>query len=300
MYAIDTNNLTLYYGKYIGAKDITLKVKQGEKFGFIGPNGAGKTTTIRLLLNLLFPDSGSGRIFGYDIIRNAVDIKKIIGYLPAESNFYSRMTVNSFLTYNGGFYESKTYSVKVKELAERFEIDMSKKIEELSSGNKKKVAIIQAFAHSPKLLILDEPTNGLDPLMQSKLFDLIEEENRIGTTVFFSSHILSDVQKTCDRVAIIRKGSIIKLETIDDLRKNMFKKVTLTFKDPGQIRQFEIDSILNPKVKNEKLIFNYTAGINDLLKNLCGFDIDNLSIEDASLDEIFMRYYNDEETNNDK
>jgi ABC-2 type transport system ATP-binding protein len=300
MYAINTNNLTLFYGKYIGAKDITLQVNQGEKFGFIGPNGAGKTTTIRLLLNLLFPDSGSGKIFGYDIIRNAVDIKKIIGYLPAESNFYSRMTVKAFLEYNGGFYDCDTYGIKVKELVERFELDMSKKIEELSSGNKKKVAIIQAFAHSPKLLILDEPTNGLDPLMQSKLFDLIEEENRMGTTVFFSSHILSDVQKTCDRVAIIRKGSIIKLETIDDLRRNMFKKVTLSFKDPGQIRQFEIESILNPKVKNEKLIFNYTAGINDLLKNLCGFDIDNLSIEDASLDEIFMRYYNDEETNNDK
>jgi ABC-2 type transport system ATP-binding protein len=249
---------------------------------------------------MLFPDSGSGKILGYDIIKNSVEIKKIIGYLPAESNFYSRMTVGAFLEYNGGFYRNASYSIRVKDLSGRFELDMNKKIEELSSGNKKKVAIIQAFAHSPKLLILDEPTNGLDPLMQSKLFDLIEEENRQGTTVFFSSHVLSDVQKTCDRVAIIRKGIIIKLETIDDLRKNMFKKVTLTFKNSKQIKQFEIDSILNPKVKNDKLIFNYTAGINDLLKSLCGFDIDNLSIEDASLDEIFMRYYNDEETNNGK
>ena len=298
MNAIETKNLTLFYGRFIGVKDISLEVREGEKFGFIGPNGAGKTSTIRLLLNHLFPYSGSGSIFGYDIIKQSVDIKKIVGYLPAESNFYSRMTVGDFLAYNSGFYKSDL-NKRVADLAERFDLNMKKKIEELSTGNKKKVAIIQAFAHRPKLLILDEPTSGLDPLMQSILFELLDEESARGTTIFFSSHVLSDVQKTCDRVAIIRKGIIIKLESIDELRKNMFKRVSIAFKDHKQLRQFEIDNILNPEVKHGKLIFNYTAGINSLLKNLCGFDIDNLSIEDASLDEIFMRYYNDREHNDD-
>jgi ABC-2 type transport system ATP-binding protein len=300
MNAIAANDLTLYYGKFIGVKDISLQVQEGEKFGFIGPNGAGKTTTIRLLLNILFPSSGSGTILGHDMVKDSVNIKKITGYLPAESNFYSKMTVEDFINYNSGFYDQKIDRSKIAKLTNAFDLDMKKKIEELSTGNKKKCSIIQAFAHSPKLLILDEPTSGLDPLMQSILFELIEEENSRGTTVFFSSHVLSDVQKICDRVAIIRKGKIIKIETIDELRKNMFKRVTLTFKDKSQINRFEIDNCLNPRIKNDKLTFNYTAGINELLKNLCGFDIDNLSIEDATLDDIFMRYYNDREYENDK
>ena len=157
------------------------------------------------------------------------------------------------------------------------------------------MAIIQAFVHDPKLLILDEPTGGLDPLMQSRLFDLIEKENEKGKTIFFSSHVLSDVQKICDRVAIIRKGRIIKTESIESLKENMFKRVKITFHDKDQINKFEINSKLNPVVENNKLIFNYTASINDLLHHLSRFDINNLTIEDASLDEIFMQYYTNEE-----
>lgn len=298
MTAIQTKAITKYYGSHIGVENIDLEVEAGEKFGFIGPNGAGKTTTIRLLLNHLFPDSGQAKIFGHDIVTASVKIKEITGYLPAGTNFYSKMKVLDFLVYNSSFYKEKPQKTKIFEYADFFDLDPDKRIEELSSGNKKKVAIIQAFVHNPKLLILDEPTGGLDPLMQSKLFDLIEEENEKGKTIFFSSHVLSDVQKICDRVAIIRKGHIIKTESIESLRENMFKRVKIAFHDKDQIKKFQIDSKLNPKVENNKLIFNYTASINDLLKHLSRFDIDNLTIEDASLDEIFMQYYinEDEET----
>ena len=295
MSVILTKGLTKYYGSHIGVEDIDLNVEKGEKFGFIGPNGAGKTTSIRLLLNHLFPDSGQAKIFGHDIVSASVKVKEITGYLPAEPNFYSKMKVLEFLEYNSAFYKKRPERSKIFEYAGFFDLDTNKRIEELSSGNKKKVAIIQAFVHDPKLLILDEPTGGLDPLMQSRLFDLIEKENEKGKTIFFSSHVLSDVQKICDRVAIIRKGRIIKTESIESLKENMFKRVKITFHDKDQINKFEINSKLNPVVENNKLIFNYTASINDLLHHLSRFDINNLTIEDASLDEIFMQYYTNEE-----
>jgi ABC-2 type transport system ATP-binding protein len=204
---IEINNLTKTYGKSRGISDISFHVEQGEIFGFIGPNGAGKSTTIRTLLSLIYPTSGSATIFGKDCIKFAPEIKKEIGYLPSEVFYYDNMKVKDLLKYSASFYK-KDCSRRMKELAEIMDLDLNKKIDDLSLGNKKKVGIVQGLLHEPKLIILDEPTSGLDPLMQQKFFELLEEENRKGATILFSSHILSEVQRLCNRVAIIKEGKI--------------------------------------------------------------------------------------------
>ena len=191
---IEINHLTKSYGRSRGIDDLSLKVQQGDIFGFIGPNGAGKSTTIRILLNLLFPTSGSATIFGFDVVRDSKKIRGRIGYVPSDANIYDRMTVSEFLTFGAAFYGGKNHSARIKYLLDLFDLAPDRKITELSMGNKKKVSIIQALVHGPELLILDEPTSGLDPLIQSRFFDLLHDENKNGTTIFFSSHTLSEVQ----------------------------------------------------------------------------------------------------------
>ena len=207
MNVIEFNNLTKYYGDVKGCKNINFKVKQGEIFGFIGPNGAGKSTTIRTMLSLIYPTSGSVTIFGKDAIEFGPEVRSEIGYLPSEIFYYDKMKVEDLLKYSASFYD-RDCTERMYELAEIMELDLNRKIQDLSLGNKKKVGIVQGLLHSPKLIILDEPTSGLDPLMQQKFFQLIKEENSMGATVLFSSHILSEVQQLCDRVAIIKDGEI--------------------------------------------------------------------------------------------
>ena len=199
MNVIEVKNLTKTYGKSRGISDVSFNVEQGEIFGFIGPNGAGKSTTIRTLLSLIHPTSGSATIFGKDIVKDAPAIKKDIGYLPSEVFYYDNMRVKDLLKYSASFYK-KDCRKRMNELAEIMELDLNRKIDDLSLGNKKKVGIVQGLLHEPKLIILDEPTSGLDPLMQHKFFELLEEENKKGATILFSSHILSEVQRLCDRV----------------------------------------------------------------------------------------------------
>lgn len=220
---IEINKLTKTYGKHRGIEDITLSIQEGEIFGFIGPNGAGKSTTIRCLLSLIYPTSGSASIFGADCIKNASEIAKEVGYLPSEVFYYDNMKVKDLLNYSASFYK-KDCKKKIRELCDVLELDTGRKIEDLSFGNRKKVGIVQGLLHSPKLIILDEPTSGLDPLMQKKFFDLIQEENRNGATVFFSSHILSEVQKMCDRVGFIKEGKLIKLDTMASLKEDSYKR----------------------------------------------------------------------------
>jgi ABC-2 type transport system ATP-binding protein len=205
MNVIEINQLTKSYGQSRGIINVSFNVEQGEIFGFIGPNGAGKSTTIRTLLSLIYPTSGSAKIFGMDHIKHATEIKKEIGYLPSEVFYYDKMRVIDLLKYSASFYK-KDCTKRMKELIEIMDINPQKKIDDLSFGNKKKVGIIQGLQHEPKLVILDEPTSGLDPLMQQRFFDLLLEENKKGTTIFFSSHILSEVQRLCNRVAIIKEG----------------------------------------------------------------------------------------------
>jgi ABC-2 type transport system ATP-binding protein len=216
---IEVNNLTKYYGKSRGIVDVSFNVEEGEIFGFIGPNGAGKSTTIRLLLSLIYPTSGSAKIFGKDCIEYGPMLRQDIGYLPSEVFYYEGMKVLDLLKYSASFYK-KDCSERMYELAEIMELDLKRRIDDLSYGNKKKVGIVQGLLHEPRLLLLDEPTSGLDPLMQRKFFDLVREENEKGATVFFSSHILGEVQRLCSRVAIIKEGSLIETQDIKTLQKD--------------------------------------------------------------------------------
>jgi len=215
MYAIESQKLTKYYGRARGIIDVDLAVEQGEIFGFIGPNGAGKSTTIKTLLNFVYPTSGSARILGKDCVRKSRDVKRIIGYVPPEVEYYDYMTVGELLRYSASFY-GLNLNDRAHKLAERFDLPLDQRIDRLSTGNKKKTAILQAVLHRPKVLILDEPTSGLDPLMQQRMFELLLEENSRGATIFLSSHILSEVQKICAAVSIIKQGRIEETVPIDE------------------------------------------------------------------------------------
>lgn len=292
MYAIETANLSKYYGKSRGIIDVNLQIKEGEIFGFIGPNGAGKSTTIRTLLNLIFPTGGSAKILGHDSVTDSKKIKLNIGYLPGEVNYYSDMKVKDLLQYSAGFYD-RDCSKRINELVEIFEVDTMKKIDSLSLGNKKKIGIVQALLHKPKLLILDEPTSGLDPLMQKRFFDVLEEENKKGTTIFFSSHILSEVQRFCSRVAIIKEGRILRVEDIERLRGRQFKKVRISFKNT-EGAAFKIDGMNNAEAEDRTVQFLYDGPVDTIIRNLSSVDVENLWIEEPSLDEIFIHYYEKE------
>ncbi|HEY9063285.1 MAG TPA: ABC transporter ATP-binding protein [Pseudobacteroides sp.] len=288
MNAIEINNLTKYYGRSRGIIDVNLEVKEGEIFGFIGPNGAGKSTTIRTLLAFIFPDSGNARILGMDCFKDQARIKMNIGYLPSEVSYYDDMSVRDLLFYSAKFYK-KDCSKRINELSQTLELDLNKRIDSLSYGNKKKVAVVQSLLHEPKLLILDEPTGGLDPLMQNRFFEILKEENKKGVTIFFSSHILSEVQKMCNRVAIVKEGKILKVETIDKLRGEKHRKVIVEFKSEGN--NLSIPGMRNVERKERNTQFLYSGDINDLLKKLATLEVDNLWLEEPSLEEIFMHYY---------
>lgn len=295
MKAIETRQLTKYYGKIRGIADVNLEVEEGDIFGFIGPNGAGKTTTIRTLLNLIFPSEGTARILAWDIIEDSKKIRQNTGYVPAEVYYYGDMTIAELLAYSASFYphlNPKVCRTRINELAERFEVNQKRRIDGLSSGNKKKVAIIQALLHNPSLLILDEPTSGLDPLMQHTFFEVLKEENQ-RSTIFFSSHDLGEVQKMCNKVAIIKQGKIIKVESVDRLRSQQFKTITVEFKDKNA--SLEIEGVIKREATGtqHKILFN--GDIKKLLYTLSQQDIQNISIEEPSLEEIFMHYYEKEE-----
>jgi ABC-2 type transport system ATP-binding protein len=240
---IEINKLSKYYGKARGIEEINLDIEEGEIFGFIGPNGAGKSTTIRILLSLIFPSAGSARIMGMDVINESKKIKTRIGYVPSDASLYDKMNVHEFLQYCIRFYRTENSEVRISELSEIFELDLGRKMDQLSMGNKKKVSIVQSLIHNPRLLILDEPTTGLDPLMQSRFFDLLREENKKGLTIFFSSHILSEIQNLCKRVAIIKDGKIIKVEDIDSLRQKQLKKVQIGFGEKSIDRKLSINGM---------------------------------------------------------
>lgn len=289
MSTIEINKLTKYYGKARGIIDVSLEVEEGEIFGFIGPNGAGKTTTIRLLCSLIYPSGGSATIFGKDVIKHGPEIRRDIGYLPGEVFYYDKMKVVDLLEYSASFYK-RDCTKRLHELAEIMELDLTRRIEDLSYGNKKKVGIVQGLLHQPKLLLLDEPTSGLDPLMQQKFFDLIVEENKRGVTVFFSSHILAEVQKMCGRVAIIREGEIVEVQDIKTLQKDNYKKIRIVADDIDE-KRFDVDGMTN-LIKDDGVVsFFYNGDINVITKIISASAISDLTIEEPTLEEIFMHYY---------
>jgi len=289
MSVIEVSNLTKYYGKSRGIVDVSFNEEEGEIFGFIGPNGAGKSTTIRLLLSLIHPTSGSARIFGKDVTTSGPEIRRDIGYLPSEIFYYEGMKVIDLLKYSASFYDCDC-TQRINELSAIMELEMNRRISDLSYGNKKKVGIVQGLLHSPKLLFLDEPTSGLDPLMQRKFFDLIREENKRGVTVFFSSHILGEVQRLCTRVGIIREGSIVEISDIRTLQQNNYKKIRLTAS--GLDSTFnDLPGVTNIQTENGTVQFFFKGDINMVLQKINGHPIEDVTIEEPTLEEIFMHYY---------
>jgi len=292
MNVIEIKNLTKQYNKARGIIDVTLNVEQGEVFGFIGPNGAGKSTTIRTLLGLIYPTSGSASIFGKNCIEFP-EVRKELGYLPSEVFYYDNMRVIDLLKYSASFYK-KDCMKRINELAEIMDLNLKKKIDDLSFGNKKKVGIVQGLLHQPKLIILDEPTSGLDPLMQQRFFELLKEENQKGASVFFSSHILSEVQKMCSRVAFIKDGQIIKLEKISTLHENNFKRISIEAQSGITKDTFDINGVSNFEVKGNTANFIFKGNINSIMKKIAEIELRNISIDEPDLEEIFMHYYTKE------
>ncbi|PWB49757.1 MAG: ABC transporter [Anaerolineales bacterium] len=289
MSVIEVNKLTKYYGKSRGIVDVSFNVDQGEIFGFIGPNGAGKSTTIRLLLSLIHPTSGSGKVFGLDVTTHGPEIRRDIGYLPSEVYYYEGMKVKDLLKYSASFYACDC-TQRMNELADLMELEMNRRINDLSYGNKKKVGIVQGLLHSPKLLFLDEPTAGLDPLMQRKFFDLIREENKRGVTVFFSSHILGEVQRLCNRVGIIREGKIAEISDIRTLQQNNYKKVRVEAAGLDAAA-FDLPGVTNLQTEDSAVYFFFKGDINLVMQKVSSIQVSDVIIEEPTLEEIFMHYY---------
>lgn len=290
--AIVLNELTKHYGKHRGINNLSFSVNQGEFFGFIGPNGAGKSTTIRTLMGLIRPTGGSASIFDLDCHSKASVIARDVGYLPSENSYYENMKVRELLQYTADLYgmDCKT---KMKELADRLNLDLSRKIADLSLGNKKKVGIVSAIMTSPKLIIMDEPTSGLDPLIQQAFYDILKEENSRGATVFFSSHVLSEVQKLCDRVAILKEGQLIGIQSIKELSESGYKKVSLSAKEAIPRDFFDLSGIANYAETADKtsVSFMYNGNITAIIDKLHLLHLDDVLLEEPSLEEIFMHYY---------
>lgn len=292
MKAIQTTNLTKYYGKARGIIDLSLSVEQGEFFGFIGPNGAGKSTTIRTLLGFITPTSGEARIFEKDIVKDHISVLEQIGYLPSEAVFYPGMRVKDVLKLSANL-RKKDCAEEAKKLCDRLQLDSSRKVDELSFGNRKKVGIVCALQSNPDLLILDEPTSGLDPLMQREFFEILKERNSHGTTVFLSSHVLSEIQRNCTRAAIIREGRLIACDSVEQLSQSNAKRISIH----GKVDLSGLDGIRDKKEGEESVSFLYTGDINKLLRILSAGQLSDISISEPDLEEIFLHYYEKEGEN---
>ena len=288
MYAIETNHLTKYYGKSRGIEELNLTVNKGEFFGFIGPNGAGKSTTIRTLLGLIKSNSGSASVLGLDIQKDKEAILERIGYLPSETTFYAGMRGRDVLKLSADL-RKRDCREEAEMLCERLQLDSSKKVEELSFGNKKKLAIICALQHRPELLILDEPTGGLDPLMQREFFQILQERNAEGTTIFLSSHILAEVQRNCSRAGIIRDGKLIACDSVETLSRTNAKRVHVQ----GDVSVEELKDVRDLRSTEHGMTFLYGGDIQSLLRVFAKQPIQDLSISEPDLEEIFMHYYAD-------
>jgi len=285
---LEIKNLTKFYKDIKGVENLSLHINKGEIFGFIGPNGAGKSTTIKCIMNQI--NKTSGEIYINKVLndKNNVELKKIIGYLPDEVHLYNDLTVEQMLNYSNSFYE-KDCSKKINYLVEKLNIDTRKKIEELSLGNLKKIGIVLAMMHEPKILILDEATSGLDPLMKETFYELLLEEKNKGTTIFFSSHNLNEIKKICDRVGIIKDAHLVSVETINELSSNNLEIITIVSNDADKIKK-ELNQELI-REEDSKLKFIYKDNINNLIKLLSRYNIEKILIEEPSIEEIFIHYY---------
>jgi ABC-2 type transport system ATP-binding protein len=290
--AIEVRGLTKMYGRARGVIDLSLAVPEGQIFGFIGPNGAGKSTTIRALLGFLRPTRGEAFLFGAPVFSpGGFALRAEVGYVPGEVSYYDDMRVGELLEYSAAFYPADS-AARRKELAARFDLDLARRVDGLSLGNKKKVALVQALQHRPRLLILDEPTSGLDPLVQEQLFLALEEENRAGRTIFFSSHVLSEVQRLCHRVGIIREGRLVDVEDVTALRARQVKRVRARLAAAGDPFA-ALDGVSGAEWSKDRraVSFLYRGPVAPLFRALAEAAPEDAQVEEPSLEEIFLGYY---------
>ncbi len=285
MNIIETNNLTKYYGKIKGVENVSFDVKEGEIFGFLGPNGAGKTTTIRTILGYLKPTSGEAYVFGKNIEENIIEIRKKVGYIPGDLALYEHLTGKQFLDYFSSI--RNTELILLDRLLELFELPLHRKIKGYSRGMKQKLGIVQAFMDDPEVVIMDEPTAGLDPLLQQKFYKFLLDEKKKGKTMLFSSHILSEVDKVCDRVGIIKDGNLVALENIDNLKQKKGKKIRLKIKEDP----IDFKGPKNVKFVNGYIEFVTDDSIDSWIKKISKYTVLDLQIQEFSMEDIFIRYY---------
>ncbi len=293
---IETEGLTKYYGKVRGVDDLNLSVAEGEVFGFLGPNGAGKTTTIRLLLDLIRPTRGTARLFGQDVRNHAAAAKARLGNLPGELSLWDNLTGWELLTFVGtlrGGLDGRW----VDELATRLNLDLSRPVRNLSHGNKQKVGLIQAFAHKPDLIILDEPTLGLDPLIQQEFYQLIDQVKVEGRTVFLSSHILPEVERVCDRVGIIRDGQLLAVEAVAELKRKRRRQMEIAFASPVPPSVFDLPGVHDITSVDSGLCFMVDGSpgtLDAVLKRAAQYAVTDMCYEQATLEDVFLSYYQKE------
>ena len=295
-HAILTEDLTKHYGEVRAVEDLNLEISQGEIFGFLGPNGAGKTTTMRTILDLIRPTSGRASILGLDSHEHAVEIRRHIGYVPGDLALYPNLTGKELLTYFANLRGGVDWGY-VDELAERLDSDLSKKIGDLSSGNRQKIGVIQAFMNKPEVLILDEPSIGLDPLMQRQFQAMMREVSAEGRTVFLSSHTLSEVQRAADRVGIIREGRLVAVEYVADLKSKAMRRVEFQFDSPVDASVFEVvPGARDVMVEDHRAVIAFEGPMDTLLKVVTErYQVADMSIQEADLEEIFLAYYRETE-----
>ncbi len=289
--AIATQGLTKIYGRRLGIEGLDLEVRSGEIFGFIGPNGAGKTTTIRLLLDLLHPTRGRAEVLGLDSHRQSVEVRRSVGYLPGEFGLEVRMTGRQ-LVRNFARLRGMQDLGRADRLAERLGVDLDLPTGRLSRGNRQKVGLVQALFHEPALAILDEPTTGLDPLVQDTFLQILREARAEGRTIFLSSHILSEVERVCDRVAIVRGGRLAALETTESLLERRRKRVTLVFAAPVDASAFAaLPGVTDVRTQGTTVTMSVGDGIDAIIKHAARYTLLDLNVEHPSLDEVFLGYY---------
>lgn len=290
-YAIETEALTVYYGKHRGIVDLGLQVRPGEIFGFLGPNGAGKTTTLRVLIDLIRPNRGRARVLGLDCQKNGVALRERIGYLPGELSLPRNMKGKQYLQIVDSLRSRPADPAFLNELCERLDLDTSRMIHDYSSGNKQKLGLVMAMMGKPELLMLDEPTNGLDPLIQQAVLELVSEARHEGRTVFFSSHILSEVQIVCDRVGIIREGRLIKVESVESLTAQPFHRLRLRFEKMPDAEAFAFEGVRELNRAEDALFLEVTQNLPQVMRAAAALGIVDIETQPVTLEEVFLAYY---------
>ena len=289
---IELKKFVKHYGDVKAVRGIDLVVNKGEVFGFLGPNGAGKTTTIRVMLDYIRRTDGEVRVLGLDSHQDTKEVRRRIGYLPGEFGLFDRLRVRTFLLYLLDVRGASEMEPRMRELAEYFDLDLDRKMRELSKGNRQKVGLVQAFMHDPELVILDEPTAGLDPLIQQKFYRMVEEEQDNGRTIFMSSHVLAEVEQICDRVAIIREGKLVLVDRIDALKDKVGKILSVTFNEDVVRDELDLPGVEDLEGDGRTYTMTVRGDIDSVIKRVAAHSVQSMTVETYSLEELFLELYN--------